>query len=333
MTDGTTAQTGTGTTTADSGAAAGATEKIETTAATTTAATKDATTLAGGATDGTTAAKDGAAGTATAATTAAEKSWRDELAGDDKDFRKRLERFAAPNDFAKSFRSLEQKLSSGEYKKALAPDAKPEEVAAYRKEIGVPEKAEEYKVELPNGMVLSDGDKPVVELFKQFAHGKNMSPAALNETLAWYYETQDALASQRLDADGAFKTKAEDELRAEWNTDFRANLNAANAVFDSMPAELAERIRLGRTADGTIIANDPMFLRWMASTGRELNPAATVIPGGAGDAAKTVETELADIRKFARDNPDKYDQDKQMQARQRELLDVQSKMQRRGRAA
>lgn len=255
------------------------------------------------------------------------------MAGEDKDFRKRLERFATEGDLAKSYRALEQKLSSGEFKKALAPDAKPEEVAAYRKEIGVPEKAEEYKVELPNGMVLSDGDKPVVELFKQFAHGKNMTPQALNETLAWYYETQDAIASQRLDADGDFKTKAEDALRVEWGADFRANLNAANAVFDSMPTELAERVRLGRTADGTIIANDPTFLRWIANLGREINPAATVIPGGSGDGAKTVETELADIRKFARENPDKYDQDKAMQSRQRDLLDAQSKMKARGKAA
>jgi hypothetical protein len=332
MADTTTAQTGTGTTTADSGAT---TEKLDTGAATGAATTKDAATLAGGATDGTTAAKDGAAAAATkdGATTAASDGWRDRMAGENKDFRKQLERFATEADFAKAHQALQLKFSETRPVQPFPDKGTAEEQVEWRKTQGIPDKAEEYKVELPNGMVLSEGDKPVVELFKQFAHGKNMTPQALNETLAWYYETQDAIASQKLDADGEFKTKAEDALRVEWGADFRANLNAANAVFDSMPAELSERIRLGRTADGTIIANDPVFLRWIANLGREINPAATVIPGGSGDAGKTVETELADIRKFARENPDKYDQDKTMQARQRELLDVQSRMKARGKAA
>jgi hypothetical protein len=47
------------------------------------------------------------------------------MAGDDEAFQKRLARFPDEATFAKSFRSLEQKLSSGEYKKPLARTPRP----------------------------------------------------------------------------------------------------------------------------------------------------------------------------------------------------------------
>jgi hypothetical protein len=64
----------------------------------------------------------------------------------------------------------------------------------------------------------------------------------------------------------------------------------------------------------------------------DLNPAASLVPVGL-DSAKGLTDELATIRKFRQENPDKYDQDKAMQARELELLTAQTRMQGRGRAA
>jgi hypothetical protein len=83
----------------------------------------------------------------------AEPDWRARWPATTRRLPKRLARFPGPADLSKSFRSLEQKLSSGEFKKPLAENATPEEKATWRKENGLPEKAEEYvaKLALPNG--------------------------------------------------------------------------------------------------------------------------------------------------------------------------------------
>lgn len=287
-------------------------------------------TIAGGAGGDTTKAVETVVDTTKAAdtTAATEKSWRDDLAGEDKDFRKRLERFTAPNDFAKSYRALETKLSSGEYKRALPADAKPEEIATWRKENGVPDKADEYvaKLALPNGVVLGEEDKPVVSAFAEMAQGKNWTPAQYNDAVSWYYETQNKLAGKRQEQDQNFMAQTEDKLRTDWGNDYRRNLNIVGSIRDSMPEGLRDRFMAGRTADGKIFGNDPDVLAWLVSLGRELHPAATLLPVGTSDPVKGVADRISEIRKFNRDNPDAYNADKAMQKEYLELLNADSKL-------
>lgn len=260
--------------------------------------------------------------------------WRTKVAGEDKDFLKTLGRYASEADFGKAHRALHQKLSSGEYKRDLAATASEEEKVAWRKEQGIPETWEKYDApKLADGLVLAETDKPVVDLFTQFAHSKNWTPGQRDEVLSFYYQTQDALASQRDDADADFKSLAEDTLRTEWGPDFRPNLNAIGNVISQMPGDLGAQILAGRTFDGKKIGDDPRFMKWFAQVARDLDPAATLVAPGNGVPGATVETRLAEIRKFAQENPDKYDRDHAMQKEQQDLIDVQQKMQRRNRAA
>jgi hypothetical protein len=310
MTEATTAQPGTGNDGA--GNSAQATETARTTETTATAAT-------------TTLAEGGSSALTTEGSSAA-PDWRGRYAGSDAKEMARLQRFASEADFFKSYRSLEQKLSSGEYRRDLPDTATDEEKAAWRKELGIPEHAEGYAVELPDGIVLGKDDQPVVDLFKQFAHERNYTPRQFNEALTWYYETQDALASQREDADAAFRQQSEDALRAEYGADFRRNMNVLGSVRDSMPEDLAARLLAGRLADGTKIGNDPAFIRWMVSLGLELNPASTLVPATAANAGASIATELESIARLRVENPEKYWKDNKLLERERELIEAQMKM-------
>jgi hypothetical protein len=278
------------------------------------------------ATQTTTLAEGGGQASSTEGSAAAAPDWRDQLAGDDLRLRERLNRFASPADLARSYRSLEQKLSSGEYRRDLPDTATDEEKAAWRKELGIPDKADGYAVELPEGLVLGKDDQPVVDLFRQFAHERNYTPRQFNEALTWYYETQDALASQREDADAAFRQQSEDALRAEYGADFRRNMNVLGSVRDSMPEDLAARLLAGRLADGTKIGNDPAFIRWMVSLGLELNPASTLVPATAANAGASIATELESIARLRVENPEKYWKDNKLLERERELIEAQMKM-------
>jgi hypothetical protein len=266
----------------------------------------------------------------------AEPDWRAQMAGDDKDAAKRLARFAAPADVFKSFRSLEQKISSGEFKKPLSETATPEEKTAWRKENGLPEKADEYvaKLALPNGLVIGEAEKPVVAELAAVAHESNLDPKAFNGLVAKYYEIQDQARQKQEDADAKFKVDSEDALRKDWQgADFRRNLTAVNNLISTWPEGLASAVLAGRDPNGRKLGDNPAFIRQLASLALELNPAATLVPSGTTDASKGVQARLDEIRKMRRDDPNAYESDKKLQAEELELIEADLKMQKRGKAA
>jgi hypothetical protein len=262
--------------------------------------------------------------------------WRVRMAGDDAAFLKRLARFPDEATFAKSFRSLEQKLSSGEYKKPLPENATPEEKATWRKENGLPERAEEYvdKLALPNGLVIGEAEKPVVAELAAVAHESNLDPKAFNGLVSKYYEIQDKQRQAQEDADAAFKVEAEDSLRKDWQgPDYRRNLTAVNNLIATWPEGLAQAVLAGRDPNGRKLGDNPAFIRQMAALALELNPAATLVPAGTTDAGKSVQARLDEIRELRRNDPDKYERDKKLQAEELELIEADLKMQKRGKAA
>jgi hypothetical protein len=256
--------------------------------------------------------------------------WRDGFAGDDKEFRKRLDRFTDPSALAKSYRALEQKLSSGEYKAVTPfPDkGTAEEQAAWRKEQGVPDKPEAYEAKLPNGMVPGEADKPGLERLAKHAHGKNWSKDQYNAVLEAYYAEMDAVTAQRDEADGQFRQTAEDTLRLDWAADFKTNKNAIHNLMTGplgLPKEDRAALLSGRTADGRLIGDNPAILKWLATLSRELNPAATVLPAG-NVTAVGVEEAIKQIEGVMRTDRRAYDKDPAMQQKLRDLYDAREKM-------
>jgi hypothetical protein len=57
--------------------------------------------------------------------------------------------------------------------------------------------------------------------------------------------------------------------------------------------------------DGRAIANDPDVLRWLATTARELNPGATVVPAG-GDQAGAINDEIGKLEKMMGNHGSEY---------------------------
>jgi hypothetical protein len=80
-----------------------------------------------------------------------------------------------------------------------------------------------------------------------------------------------------------------------------------------------------RGPDGVPTLNNPDVMRWLVSMARELNPAATVVPGS-GNATASVADEIANIEKTMRENRRAYMADEKMQARYRQLLDARERL-------
>lgn len=257
--------------------------------------------------------------------------WRAQLAGDDKTALAQLDRFASPAELHRSYRALQQRLSSGELRATLAPDASDEQRAAWRKENGLPEKPEGYveKLALPDGVVLADADKVVVSDFAaKIAHKHGLSQSQVNDVVGWYYGVQDAQALAREEADLAYHRTHDDALRAEWGADYRPNVNAVSNLIARMPGGLGERLLTARIDDPAKpgaswrLGDDPHFIRFLAQVERELNPAATLVPAGAGDGAKALADRKAELQVQMRDRSSDYWRGPRAEAMQQEYRDI-----------
>lgn len=256
------------------------------------------------------------------------EDWRDKMAAGDEKLRQRLERFASPIDILKAYRALESK--QGELVKPLPDNPTAEELSAWRKSNGIPDKPEDYDTTLDGGVVIGEQDKPLVGQFLAAMHEKNAKPEHVKAALATYFKLVEGQQADWAKQDAEFKDQAEEELRGEWGTEYKLNDNIGNNFLALAPAELRERFLNGRTADGRLIKHDPGVRRWMAQMGRELNPVATVVPGSGANAAATINDEIAKYEKQMRTDWHGWHKDEASQARYRDLLTAKEKLAARG---
>jgi len=255
---------------------------------------------------------------------------REGFAKGDEKLAKRLARYSSVDSALEALVAAQDKIAKGEHKTPLGADATPEEIAAFRAANGIPEKPEDYKIELADNLVVGEADKPLVDAFlKEIAHPGNMPPGEANKVLSWYFAQQEAAAEERTQLDFNAKEQGEEALREEWGSEFKLNKNLIIGMLDSAPDGVGDSILSARTADGTPLASHPATLRWLADMAREINPVATVVPGSGTNAAQTIETELAGLTKMMGDKNSEYWKgplaDKN-QERYRQLIEVQQKL-------
>jgi len=262
-------------------------------------------------------------------------NWRQTYAGQDEKLLKRLERYASPKAALDALISAQNKISAGELVKPLSDNPTPEEIAAYRAQHGIPEKPEGYLEKLPNGLVIGEGDKPIVDSFVDRLHKLNADPKLVHEAVSWYYDFQEQQVAERQTLDLSQKTEAEDALRAEWGQDYRTNINHINSFLSTAPEGVADMITNARTGDGKALFNDQKFVGWIASLAREANPVGTIVPAGPGSQSDNAVAEIARIEKLMGNKNSEYwkgAQAESLQKRYRDLIDFQSKQQARGAA-
>jgi len=151
--------------------------------------------------------------------------WLDALPDDAKDYKDTLAKYKSVPDMAKALANANALIG----KKLGVPNEKssPEEVAAFRRAMGVPETLEEYKFapdSLPEGMTWSDDmAKPYAEI----AHKHGIPPAAMKELVAQHAKTE----MFKLEAIQATyekqRTEAVQSLQKEWGNDFGKNIGLA----------------------------------------------------------------------------------------------------------
>ena len=226
---------------------------------------------------------------------AAAADWRSRMSKGDEKVLKRLERYASETDAATALIHAQDRIAKG-LKPTLDPKATPEEVKQFRELYGVPEKPEEYKLELANGRVVGDEDRPMVDAFLKDMHAAHAPPALVNAAVNAYYARQDAAVEAREDLDIDQKVACTTELKEDYGPEHKENMRAVVGLLDQAPAELGKALHDARLPDGTLLFNDPRMVRWMVQLAKDLNPAATVVPGNAGNAAQTLTEKIGALK-------------------------------------
>ena len=228
------------------------------------------------------------------------ESWREDLAGDDKAFRKTLDRFESPVALAKAYKELTARLSSGDLKAMKPPpdNATPKQIAAWRVEHGLPQSAAAYVdgLQLGDGTVPGEAETALLASFADQAMKGRWTADQYNQAVGWYFDMQDRLAAQRDHADAAFKHEASTELMREWGHDYVTNRNAVAQFFDRrFPEDFREALLTARLPDGRILANHPTFNKAILEVAKSINPSSAMLPNVSGGGLSNVESRIAEI--------------------------------------
>lgn len=245
--------------------------------------------------------------------------WRDQIAKGDKSVANILGRYATPADAINSAIEIRKKISAGEIKMPLPKDAKPEDIAKWRTDNGIPETPEKYELKLRDGLSIGKDDKPIIDGFLKAMHEKNTPPDVASTAVDWYYGEIERQTEARAVKDKAAASEAQEVLREEWGAEYRTNLNVVENLLSTMPKDVADDFKFGRLANGTPIMASPHAIRWLLNMNLQLNPHSKVVPSGSSNPASAIDDEIAAIEKTMRTDRKSYDKDEKMQGRLREL--------------
>jgi len=247
------------------------------------------------------------------------RDWRKEVAGDNADALKTLERFASPKALYESYDQFRTRMSKGELKAVTAfpKDGSDEQKAQWRQENGIPIEPGKYDIKLPDGVVIGENDKPILEGFMKYAHEQNLPTPAVNAAANWWFQERTQREQQARENFDKQKQDTAAQLGSEWGADYKPNLNRIQGLLDAtIPAEQDEL----KTLINNAIATNPHFARHYAAIALQMNPAGTLVPGDRGANELSVADGIKTIENVMKTDRSKYDKDEGMQKKYREYL-------------
>lgn len=212
-----------------------------------------------------------------------EFDWRKNIAGDNVDELKKLERFPDLQTFHKAFNDTQKALHESGRVRVPGEGAPPEQVAEFAKAFGVAEKPDAYEIKAtpPNGYEVSDGDKTILSELQTTLH-EAMSkgakaPDIMNIAHQFYL-------NKAAEANEAAMTRAEDaaveseaQLKDLWKGQYGDNVKWAVAGMrqfftpsspDKGAEEFEDFLNIGLDS-GHRLGDHPMILRMFATVGRQ----------------------------------------------------------------
>lgn len=233
---------------------------------------------------------------------------RTKIAGTDEKVLKRLSRYGTLEEALKAGVEAQSKLDAVRATKPINKESTPEEVKAYREANNIPENAADYKIELPDGLVLGEEDKPVADSFMELAHKNNLRPELVNEVIGWNLKLREEMMQQVTEADNALMAETVTTLKSPdgWGSEYQTNINRINALLDASGDGVKDLLWNARLGDGTLLGNNAKALQFLDGLARQTLPLATITPAYGKSQVETAQAELAALQKEMGDSNSGY---------------------------
>ena len=190
-------------------------------------------------------------------------------------------------------------------------DAKPEELTAYQKKIGVPVKSDGYEISRPEHLdeegFKSEPVQKILSLFKERAHAVNAPKDVFESLVGTYWEVESALKEAQATEDQQYADEGEAELRKLWpgkeydeNKDYM--YRAAARIFGTN----LDEVKNLEGKDGRFFLDNPVILRGLAAVGREMASGGLVPPLSESQRVAS-DDQLKDVRKKIAESQSKGD--------------------------
>jgi hypothetical protein len=250
---------------------------------------------------------DVAAGSATGGDSgsAVTEDWRAAIS--EPGLRRVAEKFTSPAEVVKSYAALQSRLGRSVVKPG--PDACPEELAAYRRQLGVPEGPEGYEVSLPETMPEQLRSDPAAETLQQdflkAMHEAGASNAVVQKALDWYYGTVTQGLAQQERSAAERRAEAEADLRREWGGDHQRNLTFAQRAVQTFGDDAFAAFLESQVVDGVRLGDHPAFVRAFAAVGRSMGEDVPLV--GEGEAGgSSLQARIDSLHALQDSDPQKY---------------------------
>ena len=251
----------------------------------------------------------------TEGTTTWPDTWRDDMARglEDQKAAEALKRYQSPAEVAKALIAAQQRIRSGEYKRVVPPPEGADEatIKAWREEQGLPATPDDYKIPAIAGVDfdnLDDTTKANLSEFKKAFFDGNVPQAAADKVASTLVAVAQRQMEQQATADASNMERLDDDLRATWGRDYKANLKMTHAWMSQQFGEQTDEVLLARMPNGQRLVDNPAFLKSMAAAARgsgsdvffdEGSSHATSLEGRRAEIEKIMNT---DFMRYQREN-------------------------------
>jgi hypothetical protein len=224
--------------------------------------------------------------------------WRAAMSRGDQKKLAKLSRYADMGTLADALFNAQEKISKGVVQ-APGEGAAPEEIAAYRQSLGIPETPEAYSFPGDFG----DTDKPVIDGFKAIAHAANMAPAQVEAVAKWYGEFQQQVVEQQVATNNAAVRELRNQLIEEMGPrDFERGAQLANQFLSDKGAlDLASM----KMENGVKLGAHHAFVKLMMGLARDYSSDDLVAAVEAPN-SQSVDARIDEIMGMMNKEPEKY---------------------------
>lgn len=157
-----------------------------------------------------------------------------------------------------------QKLVGAEKLVIPGKDATPEQIADFRKKLGVPEKPEEYGVKLPEGLTEDKLDKARLDAWRKHLHDQGVPKAAAEALIGQYLADEFGAVQARAKAQEEQAKQWQAQIKEQFGADYDKNLNLARYALEQF--------------------KDPALISWLEETGAGNHPAVVAFFSKVGQA-------------------------------------------------